>query len=222
MTTKPKLLVFDLDGTLADTRMDIAQAVNVALVQSHLPPLPCSLIITFVGHGAHHLLQRCFAYHNSQDEQMLHQAVEIFRTYYEEHVSDYTRLYPGVAETLDRLPGIKAVLTNKLGNMSQRLIKALGITTHFAEIIGGDVDANLKPNPHGLLYLMRNYQASRDETWMIGDSPIDIQVARNAGCTSLAVSYGFTCEEELCKHRPDYLLRHFREIWQLWRAVEKK
>lgn len=221
MTAKPELLVFDLDGTLADTRVDIAQAVNIALAQSGLPALPCAKIISFVGHGAYHLLHSCFAHHGCQDEVLLDRAVDTFRCYYEEHVADGTTLYPGVAETLAQLIGTKAVLTNKLGNMSRRLIGALGITHHFVEIIGGDVEADLKPNPHGLLHLMHTCKVSHEQTWMIGDSPIDIQTARNAGCKALAVSYGFTPQHELERHRPDYLVHHFGDIRQICKELSE-
>jgi phosphoglycolate phosphatase len=215
MRTNARLLVFDLDGTLADTRKDLAKATNASLQSVSLPSLPLEIIITFVGEGAEKLIRRCFNYLQCSDEARLCRAVEFFYPYYYEHVQEDTQLYSGVAETLVRLASPKAVLTNKTTRMSRKLLEALGAAHYFEDIVGGDKPEELKPNPCQLVKLIAKHGVTAENTWMVGDSPIDIETARNAGAKSVAVGYGLYTPEDLKKARPDVLIDTFNEIVKL-------
>lgn len=212
MRSSKSLLVFDLDGTLADSRMDLVQAINFALSQVGLTNIPYAAIISFVGEGSRKLLARCFAHCNCQDQELFAQAEKIFLRYYYEHIRDHSQLYPGVAEVIAQLPSPKSVLSNKPTKMSCKLLDSLGIIQYFDEIIGGDFSEELKPNPHYLFKLMAKHGVTPATTWMIGDSPIDIATADNAKANSIAVGYGLYKPEELQKLHPTRFIASFSEL----------
>jgi phosphoglycolate phosphatase len=188
----PRLLVFDLDGTLVDSSRDIAAATNAAL--RRLAPgaseIPLEAILSFVGEGARILVERSLRHAGlrvSADE-----ALPVYIECYAERLLDTTHLYPGVAEALDTLAGpTLAVLTNKPGDFSRRILEGLGVAGRFARVLGaGDVPSR-KPDPAGLLRLMADTEAVPGETWMIGDSATDVAVARAAGVRAAGVTWGF-------------------------------
>lgn len=210
-----RLLVFDLDGTLADTSPDIVDAANATLRALNLENLPDSVIVSFVGDGYKKLLERCLCRLDCFEEKRHKQAIDFFYGYYLENICCKTRLYPEVKETLMRLPEMKAVLTNKPLEMALKLLHILEIAGHFQEIIGGDDLLHLKPDPHFLLYFMGRYGFAPQNTWMIGDSPVDILTARNAGARSIAALYGFWDSGSLREVRPDYSITCFSELLAL-------
>jgi phosphoglycolate phosphatase len=187
-----RLLVFDLDGTLVDSSRDIAASVNAAL-QRMAPgtaEIPLAAILSFVGEGARLLVERSLRHAGlsfSADE-----VLPVYIECYAERLLDTTRLYPGVAEALDALAGpVLAVLTNKPGEFSRRILDALGVGGRFAYVLGaGDVPSR-KPDPAGLLRLMADAEAAPGETWMVGDSATDVAVARAAGVRVAGVTWGF-------------------------------
>lgn len=215
MAGNSRLLVFDLDGTLADTSLDIVHAVNVALKKIHISQLPESVIMSFVGEGAAKLLAKCFAYLQYQNDSDYKKAVSYFLSYYHEHFCDYTLLYPGVKETLPRLSEPKAVLTNKVTDISRLILEKLEVADYFVEILGADVAEDLKPNPHRLVMLMQKYNIQPQATWMIGDSPLDVETARRAHAQAAAVTYGFHKPEVLQNCQPDYVISSFSELLSL-------
>jgi len=187
-----RLLVFDLDGTLVDSSRDIAAAVNAALarVSPGTPAIPLDAILSFVGEGARLLVERSLRHADlglSADE-----VLPVYVECYAERLLDTTRLYPGVAEALDALAGpTLAVLTNKPGDFSRRILEGLGVARRFARVLGaGDVPSR-KPDPGGLLRLMAETEAAPGETWMVGDSATDVAVARAAGVRVAGVTWGF-------------------------------
>lgn len=207
-----RLLVFDLDGTLADTSPDIVDAVNASLKSIELPPLPDSLVISFVGEGSKKLLAKCFQHLGCSEETRFAEAVAFFYRYYCDNIYNKTRLYPGVEETLEKLSCPKVVLTNKPSEMAVKVLRAAGINRCFEEIVGGDDPARMKPDPYFLLQFMAKYRFLPQDTWMIGDSVIDIQTARNAGAKSIAVLYGFIPRDRLQEARPDYAIDSFTQL----------
>jgi phosphoglycolate phosphatase len=187
-----RLLVFDLDGTLVDSSHDIAAATNAALrrVAPGAGEIPLEAILSFVGEGARVLVQRSLRHAGlslSADE-----ALPVYIECYAERLLDTTRLYPGIAEALAALAGpALAVLTNKPGDFSRRILEGLGVASRFARVLGaGDVPSR-KPDPSGLFRLMAEAEAAPGETWMIGDSATDVAVARAAGVRAAGVTWGF-------------------------------
>ena len=187
-----RLLVFDLDGTLVDSSRDIAAATNAAI--RRLAPgaaeIPLEVILSFVGEGAGILVERSLRHAGlglTADE-----VLPVYVECYAERLLDTTRLYPGVEEALDALAGpALAVLTNKPGDFSRRILEGLGVARCFARILGaGDVPSR-KPDPGGLLRLMADAEAAPRETWMVGDSATDVAVARAAGVRVAGVTWGF-------------------------------
>jgi phosphoglycolate phosphatase len=207
-----RLLVFDLDGTLVDSSRDLAAATNAALqrVAPGTPEVPLEVVVGFVGEGARLLVERALRHAGSglPAEEVL----PVFFESYGERLLDTTRLYDGIAEALDALAArTLAVLTNKPGPFSRRILDGLGVAPRFARIWGaGDVPAR-KPDPAGLLALLGELRASPGETWMIGDSAIDVRTARAAGVRVAGAEWGLA-PAALRDAGPDRLLAHPREI----------
>ncbi|HZB88780.1 MAG TPA: HAD-IA family hydrolase [Terracidiphilus sp.] len=197
-----KLLVFDLDGTLIDSAQDLCNSVNATLEHCHRPALPDAQIAGFIGNGARMLVERALAADDGvePDAALIDKAFGFFLDYYREHKLDYTYAYDGVAEALAALrtvhdqPGMPAramaVLTNKPVRPAQAICAALGLAPHFLNIYGGNSFVTKKPDPAGLLALMREADARPEETVMIGDSEVDLMTARNAGAWSIGCTFG--------------------------------
>jgi phosphoglycolate phosphatase len=202
-----RLLVFDLDGTLIDSGADLCASVNAMLQHFDRPPLPDTVISTYIGDGAARLVSRSLG--EPTDAGFLDSALAYFLDYYREHKLDQTYVYPGVFAALDSLrfePGgaerSMAVLTNKPIGASKAICDALGLSHYFFRIYGGNSFATKKPDPEGLLALLKEGGVSAQETLMIGDSDVDILTARNAGVWSMGCSYGLA-PHTLVTVRPD-------------------
>ncbi len=191
------LLVFDLDGTLIDSRKDLATAVNVMLRVLDRPPLPEDVIASYIGDGAGMLVRRALG--DPVDERLVARAVGLFLESYREHKLDHTYVYEGVFEALESLayradgaPYTMAVLTNKPIQPSLEICTALGLAPYFSVISGGNSFASKKPDPEGLRSIMRGANAKPEETLMVGDSEVDVLTARAAGAWSLGCRYGLS------------------------------
>ena len=183
-------VVFDLDGTLADTREDLAAAVNHARRVLGRTALPAAAIIGFVGEGARRLIERAFADAPAQIEP----ALEEFRRRYSRHLLDRTRAYADVPALLDgaRARGTTlSVLTNKPEAMSRAILQGLGLLGSFIGLIGGDTLGVRKPDPAGVFELARKVSVPPDRVLLVGDSPIDLATARAAGVAFCGVEWGF-------------------------------
>jgi phosphoglycolate phosphatase len=205
-----RLLVFDLDGTLIDSRRDLANSVNAMLSHLGRPELPQDVIASYIGDGAGMLVRRALG--DPEDEGYVVGALTFFLEYYREHKLDYTQLYPGVIESLERLrrgpDGIirqMAVLTNKPIGPSTAICDALGLSRYFFRIYGGNSFSTKKPDPQGLNALLREAGAGPFETLMIGDSDIDILTARSSGVWSLGCRFGLS-PHTLDAAQPDCLV----------------
>jgi len=206
------LIIFDLDGTLADTKLDLANAVNATRAEFGLPPLPNEEVYSYVGNGAPVLIRRALGPQFSEEE--IQRGLESFFTRYREHMLDHTRLYPGVAESLDRLSadGVKmAILTNKPVRFSQDIVQGLGIADHFFRVYGGNSFATKKPDPEGVHALLAEAGVPKENALMVGDSAVDVQTARNAGIAVCGVTYGFQ-PETLAAEPPDILVDRFSDL----------
>ena len=209
-----KLLVFDLDGTLIDSAQDLCNSVNATLEKFGRPALSDEIIATYIGNGALMLVRRAFATDDGKEptEEFLAAAYKYFLDYYREHKLDYTYAYEGVLEALDALHKVHdqldlpqradapqnadspqramAVLTNKPVRPARAICEALGLAPYFLNIYGGNSFATKKPDPEGLLALMKEAGAKPEETVMIGDSQVDVLTARNAGAWSIGCTFG--------------------------------
>ncbi len=207
------LLIFDFDGTLADTKSDIATAVNLTLRQFGLPDKDPEVIYGYVGDGVRMLLQRAF-----QDEgpSVYDEALRVFRGHYLEHLLDTTRFYPGVEEALEEFRSKKkAVATNKPMEYTQKIIKGLQGEDYFDVVLGGDSTDHLKPHPEIIYRVLERTGSDASKAIMIGDSVNDILAARAAGIRSCAVGYGFGKREDLLASDPDYFCEQAKDLPRL-------
>jgi len=206
------LLIFDLDGTLIDSRLDLVNSVNATRAQAGLSPIPHELIFSFVGNGAPVLVRRAMG-PGTTDEQLAH-SLKFFLDYYGRHALEHTVLYPGVRESLDRLHRARAtlaILTNKPVIISRRIMAALGLGALFFQIYGGNSFEYKKPHRIGIDTLRTESDTPPEETWMVGDSYVDVQTARNAGVASCGVTYGFQ-PESFREFPPDVLVDRLEEF----------
>lgn len=206
-----KGVLFDLDGTLIDSRRDIAACVNFTLsALGGYAPLSLESVEQMVGDGVRQLLTRAAG---PMDEPTMTRALGIFLPYYLDHCADSTRLYPNVLETLRLLEGRGlAIVTNKPMAHTEKTLDALGLGSFFPVVLGGDSLSTRKPDPGPILEALRLMGVSPSQAMMVGDSPMDIQAARSAGVRVAAVTYGFRTGAELMSHSPDYLLGAFAEL----------
>jgi phosphoglycolate phosphatase len=184
-------IIFDLDGTLIDSRADLAASVNFALRTLCLPEQPAETICGYVGEGARVLMQRALG---EAHQDQLDRGLELFLGYYGAHLLDDTRPYAGIPETLDTLAARRmtlSVLSNKPEAMSRTILSGLGILRYFVTVLGGDSLPARKPDPAGIEHLRRLTHTPRERVVVVGDSAIDLQTARAAGVAFCGVAWGF-------------------------------
>lgn len=206
-----ELLIFDLDGTLIDSKRDLADSVNAMRLHLGEPPLADETVYSYVGNGAPVLVRRALP---DRPEEEIQRGLGYFLEYYRDHMLDATTLYPGVREALDELlaGNVKmAVLTNKPVRFSEHLIKGLGLDGHFFRIYGGNSFEEKKPHPKGIELLMEESGIGRAQTIMVGDSAVDIMTARNAQVRACGVSWGFQ-PESFADAPPDFVIDNMNEL----------
>jgi phosphoglycolate phosphatase len=210
-----RLIVFDLDGTLIDSTVDLCNSVNAMLREFHREELPLNQITGYIGDGAHMLVRRALfgaqepPQHTPQEEHLFAAAMRFFLDYYRAHKLDFTRAYDGVLEALAALEHHPAggrrkmaVLTNKPVGPARAICDALGMGRHLFRVYGGDSFPVKKPDPLGLRTLMDEAGAEPGETLMIGDSAVDVKTARNAGAWMLGCTFGLS-PQPLAEAGPD-------------------
>jgi len=231
-----RLLIFDLDGTLIDSRLDLIHSINAMLRHFGRPELPGDVIATYVGDGAPTLVRRALnnqvldpehnpAYEpplDPKDEEFFNSALEYFLGYYRLHKLDHTVVYEGIPEVLaglahpsNRVHRVMAVLSNKPVRPSQDIVQALGLGDYFVRIYGGNSFATKKPDPLGAETILHETGVAPEEALMIGDSSIDVLTGHNAGLWTCGVTYGFaphTLEEVV----PDVLVERPGELGELF------
>lgn len=187
------VVVFDLDGTLADTAPDLTAALNHALGRLGRPPVPAEEVRHMVGHGARALLRKGLAATGEASEALVEQGFPLFLDHYEAHIADGTRPFAGVDEALDALDarGVRlAICTNKLEGLARRLVDALGWRDRFAAIVGGDTLPQRKPDPAPVHAAIA--QAGGGRAAFVGDSISDTQASHNAAIPCVALTFGFS------------------------------
>jgi phosphoglycolate phosphatase len=185
-----RAFLFDLDGTLIDSKLDLVNSVNFMLQEMQREVLPLSTVASYIGHGAPRLVADALGPDAAEADRK--RGLEIFLAHYSKHNLDATRAYPGVVEGLEALQDRPmAVLTNKPKKMSVEILEALGLQKYFRAVYGGDSFEKKKPDPAGALAILKDLGAQPQESAMVGDSDVDIKTARNVGMLAIAVNYGF-------------------------------
>ena len=186
-----RLIVFDLDGTLIDSRQDLADAANALIAQRGGSPLPVDAVTAMVGEGAALLVRRALTAAGLTVN--VDADLPRFLELYDERLLAHTRLYPGTMDALERLASqaTLAVLTNKPQRPTETILRGLKIDRHFAQVIGGDTAFGRKPDPAGLRHIISTAGAADAKTVLVGDSAIDLRTARAAGIRLCLVKYGF-------------------------------
>jgi phosphoglycolate phosphatase len=208
-------LLFDLDGTLVDSRADLINSVNLMLGELGRNTLSAQQVINFVGEGARLLVERALrvTQNGGVDQWEIEHAFKLFQQYYREHLLDETRVYPEVEETLESLAQIpKAIVTNKPYEFTIALLQGIGLAHHFKVIIGGDSLPERKPSPLMLLEGARRCQAEASRSLMIGDTRLDIAAGKAAGMTTCGYIAGFRGRSELLEAGADFLIESFGEL----------
>lgn len=216
-----ELLIFDLDGTLIDSRLDLVHSVNATLRHMKRPELPDDVIASYVGDGAPALIQRALG-NEAADEKLVRSGLEYFLAHYREHKLDHTHVYQGITEALGTLqnshngrPRKMAVLTNKPVNLSRAIVDALGLGKFFGRVYGGNSFATKKPDPEGAQTILREMGAGPQQTLIVGDSGVDVLTGRNAGMWTCGVTYGFA-PHTLLDTPPDVVLDQPSELAEIF------
>lgn len=215
--SRPRLIVFDLDGTLIDSSVDLCNSINAALTHFNKPPLPEPVIAGYIGDGASMLVRRALGDPEGDihDEEYVTEVLTYFLDYYRIHKLDFTYLYPGVLSSLEAIRAawpdtLMAVLTNKPVNPSRDICAHFGLSPFFFQNYGGNSFHTKKPDPHGLETLIAEASAiaghpiTPAQTIMVGDSHVDVLTARNAGTKSIGCTFGLA-PQSLVTTPPDYL-----------------
>ncbi|MCC6559472.1 MAG: HAD-IA family hydrolase [Polyangiaceae bacterium] len=218
----PAAVVFDLDGTLIDSRGDIVASVNHALAAAGRRPLPAQVIVRYVGDGARALCARAAELPEAAPE--VDAIVDAFIAYYTRHPIDFTRWMPGAQEALESLSDMSdmtlAVCTNKARATTDAILSALGVRSRFRAVLAGGDLPDKKPSPAPLLQLARLLGVGPERLVMVGDGPQDVECARRAGARAVGVLGGFAARERLIEARPDVLLQslaELRDVIRRWR-----
>jgi phosphoglycolate phosphatase len=210
-----RLFLFDLDGTLVDSREDIVRAVNAAMMKMALPAVSQDDVIRFVGDGIEPLIRRVLhmVTGTAPSEDRVRAGVDFMLEEYRLHLIGSTCLYPGVRETLDALRGARlGLISNKQEEFCRRILAAFGLAGQFAVVLGGDSLPQRKPDPAPVLNAMRACDISPVETVMVGDSPADILSGKAAGVFTCGISSGFRSREELQAAESDVIVDRFQDL----------
>jgi phosphoglycolate phosphatase len=202
------LFLFDLDGTLSDSKKDLAAAINHTLKSFGFRELSEERIVSLIGKGVSHLLSR-FSANDGKN------TFETFRVYLEHldtHLMDTTKPFPGVIETLAAITKKKAVVTNKLKSMADRVVQGMGIADHIDLVVGADTAGSMKPNPDSINFALREFGADPSRTVMVGDTPDDIKAARAAGVIPCGVTYGFGTRKDLADAGAEIIIEDISEL----------
>jgi phosphoglycolate phosphatase len=215
--TPVDLLIFDLDGTLIESKYDIATAVNLTLADLGLPQRTQEEIFGFVGDGVKQLLRRSVGEkHGQENAAPYEEALRVFRGHYLAHCLDCTKFYHGVEAVLHYFARtLKAIATNKSLEYTKKIMDGLGVH-HFAYMVGGDDGFGLKPEPGMILKVMAHLNVKRDRTVLIGDSTNDINAGHNAGIRVCAVGYGMGNREKMAACGPDWFIEKPEELMELF------
>lgn len=210
-----KLIAYDLDGTLVDTREDIILAANHMLTSLGHSPISGEAIKSYVGRGLHDLVKSCL---RATDEKEVEKGAKVYRRYYGEHMMDHTCLYPGAKETLEHFKNRRQmVVTNKPSPFSEQMLEKLGVAGYLSVILTGSSDHPPKPDPTGLLRVLEREKIAPEDALLVGDSEVDLETGRRAGMETVLIAHGFVSRDALESRKPEWLVGNFEEFLALAR-----
>lgn len=199
-----ELIIFDLDGTLVNSRQDIVNAVNFTLKGFGLEQKSALEISSYIGKGVEELIRKSL---DGRQDVLLDRALSMFEQYYKRHSTDSTCLFPNVKEVLEYFRNKrKVIVTNKKYEFALSTLKALGIHSYFENIIGGDDIGCMKPSSCPLDRTMHKLNMDKEKSIMVGDMDIDVLAGKSAGIITCAVTYGIGKKEDIIKAKPDYII----------------
>ena len=213
-----RCLLFDLDGTLVDSREDLVTSVNLTLAEMGRGPLAGDVVAGFVGEGVSKLIERALtaSMGRAPAGEEVESGVEVFRRHYRLHLLDQTRPYSQVAETLSHFQALPmAVVTNKPSDFTLEILEGLGLRRYFRAVLGGDSVPQRKPRPEPLLEAARLCGVTPADCLMVGDSRIDILAGRAAVMMTCGFTGGFRGREELAEAGADFLINRFAELIEI-------
>jgi phosphoglycolate phosphatase len=217
-----RAVIFDLDGTLVDSAPDLMAATNHVLSLLDRRPITMAEVRTFVGNGAKALIARgCAASGDALDERSLDYYHAEFLRYYARNIAVGSEVFPGVLKLLKQCANegiLMGVCTNKVEDLSVRLIKALDMTEYFGAVVGPDTINIAKPDPAPYFETLKRLGVKPANSIMVGDSETDILTARAAGVPVIAVTFGYT-RNPVQDFFPDYAVSHFDEVWERISAI---
>ena len=210
LNNKIKLVVFDLDGTLVDSKYDLTDAVNFTRKQYDFNPLSVDKVASYLGSGIVALVKSVLP---ELDDEQLKVAVKTFMNFYGEHLLDKTKFYKDIDTVLAELNSFKkVVLSNKTELFSKKIIEYLNLKQYFVQVYGGDSFKEKKPNPLPIYEIMKNFSLNKENVVMVGDGANDILVGKNAGIKTIGVLYGYSSQEQLNELAPDYQAKTSHDI----------
>ena len=214
-------MLFDLDGTLIDSKTDLTNSINLMLADVGRPPLDEATVGSFVGDGVRVLTYRCLTAthptHQPPDEQLHARGIALMHSHYADEMFRTTRLYPGVAETLSSFANKrKAVVTSKEVRFTRIILDHFDVGKYFDAIVGGDTTPARKPDPRPVIEALRMLGGSSADAVMIGDSENDINAGRSAGTRTCGVTFGFRTAEQLRLSEPDALIDRFDQLKEVF------
>lgn len=211
---KVDLMIFDFDGTIADTGMDLVSSINYTLTSMRLAPRPSEDIIGFVGDGVHKLIERSLG---EGHKERAEEAIRIFSAHYEKHMMDHTVCCPQIEDVLKYFNHkMKVILTNKRYHLTVAIARGLHVDRYFMEIVGADSTPFQKPDPRTVEYLLDKYSVSAQKAVLIGDGVNDIAAAQKAGILSCCYLNGLGKREALLKMGADFYCENLVEINSLF------
>lgn len=211
-----ELIIFDLDGTLVDSCEDITQALNYCFQKKGIEGFSKEEVRKMVGEGVNRLIEKALQSRNLSLP--IQDLVDCFINYYREHIADFSRVYPNVRETLKELKGIKkAVISNKLTELSIKTLEKLELLEYFDFVAGSDFFSERKPSAVPIIETIRKFNTSKDKVIVVGDSELDIKAGTLAGVKTVAVTYGYR-EKEFLKNA-DFIIDKFSDLITIVRTL---
>jgi phosphoglycolate phosphatase len=201
------LFLFDLDGTLSDSKKDLVTAINKTLVTMGFSELPEETIVTLVGKGVSKLLTNF-----SGDTSAKFETFRVYMEQLDKHLLDTTKPFPGVVETLSSITKKKAIVTNKLKSMAERVVIGLGIDDMIDFVVGADTAQSMKPNPDPIIFALKQFGVEPSRTVMVGDTTDDIMAAKAAGVIPCGVTYGFGTRQDLADAGAEIIIEDISEL----------